>query len=473
MRIFFFEAPYSYKNASTIVGSYFPLGLGYLAAYARKHGHEVRLFQPQKNASFDETLLGAIRSFHPDVVAVSVMTSSYPEAVRLLGLIKRDFPCTVAVGGHHVSAMKARILDEAPIIDFVVYGEGEETFVELLAFLERRDRQVEEIRGLIWRNAEGKPVENKPRLLLEDLDALPFPARDLVDMNRYRLHSYIDFGKKSATMITSRGCPYKCIFCSSWLTMGASYRCRSAESVLEEVQELVDRYAVDHIVFEDDTMTLRRDRMMQICRGLQNLKRRPSWYCLSRVNTMDEEMAMEMKRAGCRMVNFGIESGSPEILEKIGKKINLNQAVKAVQACTRAGLRTQCTFIVGFPFDTKETMNMTLQAAIAINPTLAIFFPLTPYPGTRVYDEFMDPALLPNSVDAWRDFVVVGETDLVRTNPHYGGRQIRALAQRWNRRYYFRPNHIRRILRTVSSPKELYRVAIAGFYLLLTCWRRG
>jgi len=472
VRVLLLEAPYQYSASQGLVGSYFPLGIGYLAAFLRRHGCPVRIFQPPARGGFDPALRRLLADYAPSLVGISVMTPSYPEAVRLCTMVKKHAVCKTVLGGHHVSAVGATVLNQSPNTDFAVVGEGEQTLLELVGALGSGRGEFSSIDGLHWRDANGQLRQNAPRGLIEDLDNLPLPARDLVDMSRYRVHSYIDFGKRSATMITSRGCPFKCIFCSSRLTMGNHYRCRSAEDVLAEIRALVEDYNVDHIVFEDDTMTLRRDRMRDICRGLLELPRRPSWYCLSRVDTLDYPLAKLMRKAGCRMVNFGIESGSPEILEKIGKRISLERAVQAVRDCTRAGLRTQCTFIVGFPFDTPETLKATFDAARRIKPTIAIFFPLTPYPGTSVFEQFMPPEQIPKTVSQWRGFVMTGPKGGVSLNPGYTAAEIRQIASRWNRRFHLRPAQWLRLLRTVAGPQETIDLARGGLYLLSSLFRK-
>ena len=472
-RALFIEAPYSYGNADGLVGSYFPLGLGYLAAWLKRHSYEADILQPEPEQSFDDALTAKLESFKPTLAGISVMTPSYPQAVRLCGLIKESDPSRKTVlGGHHISAVGGEALAQAPEVDFAVIGEGEQTLLELAAALDEGRTDMSDIDGLAWRDADGEIRVNPPREFMTDMDSLPHPARELVDMSRFGLHSYIDFGKRSATMVTSRGCPFKCMFCSSWLAMGSKYRWRSADSVLAEIRELVEVHKVDHIVFEDDTMTLRRSRMVEICNALIEMPNSPSWYCLSRVDTMDLELARLMRKAGCRMVNFGIESGSPEILEKIGKKISLDKAVDAIAACTKAGLRTQCTFIVGFPFDTDETMELTYRAACRIKPTIAMFFPLTPYPGTRVFDEFMDPSIAPKTVGQWDKFIMTSGQGSISVNPEHDGQEICRIADRWNRRFFRRPSQWFRLLRTVSSVGEFMRLAKGGLYLVSTIFRK-
>lgn len=472
-KILLIESPYSYGKDSIVVGKYFPLGIGYLAAFLRGNGNEVRIFQPRDDAKYHDECIALLREFQPRAVGISVMTSSYPNAVELCGLVKRNSDAATILGGHHVSAVGRQVMAQSPDTDFAVIGEGEETLTELMRKFGEANPDLSQTNGLIWRDA-GEIRENAPRGLIGDLDSLPFPARDLVDISQFRIHSYIDFGKKSTTMITSRGCPFKCMFCSSWLTMGAKYRYRSAENVLDEVREITDRFGIDHIVFEDDTMTLRRDRIEAICDGFTKLPDgiRPTWYCLSRVDTMDLALAKRMRAAGCRMVSFGIESGSPEILKKIGKKISIDKAREAVQACTRAGLRTHCTFIVGFPDDTDETMKSTLKAAIAIGPTIAIFFPLTPYPGTVAFNEYLDKSLAPSSVEQWRGFVMTGSTGNLSLNKRYTGEQILRTSREWNHRFFFRPRQLFRLARSVSSVSDFFRLLRGGVYLLRSVLKR-
>ena len=182
--------------------------------------------------------------------------------------------------------MKEEILQVQPEIDYVVLGEGELIIAELCRMLESK-RTVSKIKGLVYRTAKGTVKANPRRDLIKDVDSLPFPARDLVDMSRLGTHKYIDVGRVSATMISSRGCPFKCAFCSSHITMGKIYRFRSAQNVLAEIDELVNRYHVNHIAFEDDTFTLNRDRVETICRDLIQRNYDLTWYCLSRVESMD------------------------------------------------------------------------------------------------------------------------------------------------------------------------------------------
>ncbi|MCK5586500.1 cobalamin-dependent protein, partial [Candidatus Bipolaricaulota bacterium] len=220
LKLLFLEAPYYYGSGNVVVGQYFPLGIGYLAAYLRESGFEVRIFQPEHQNCFEQELVSYMDSFLPDMVCISMMTPSYPRATAICDLVKSRYRSYTVLGGHHVSAVGEEVLRQSPNTDFAVIGEGEETLLELARELGSDAPYFPRINGLVWRGKDNEIVLNESRDVIRTLDELPFPARDLVDMNKFRIHSYIDFGRKSATMITSRGCPHKCMFCSSWLTMG-------------------------------------------------------------------------------------------------------------------------------------------------------------------------------------------------------------------------------------------------------------
>ncbi len=440
---------------------HFPLGLGYLAAYLRQQGHRVRLLL----SLTPQVLRQQLRNFQPELVGVGCMTPTYPQAVAICQAVKSHSNARTVLGGPHVTALKAEILEQQPEVDYVIYGEGEETLAALCKALGTPGQRVQHIQGLVYRLKSGNVKVNPPRALIKDVDALPFPARDLVDMRRLGTHKYIDVGRVSATMISSRGCPFKCAFCSSHITMGKLYRFRSAENVLAEIDELVGRYRVNHVAFEDDTFTLNRDRVEAICQGLIQRNYDLTWYCLSRVESMDLELARLMRRAGCRLVSFGIESGNPDILNKIHKKISLPAARAAVEACYQAGLRTQCTFILGFPFDTQRTMADTLHFAQELSPTIAIFFALVPYPGTEMY-QYLPESLRPHQAAQWQDFAnMINTQGYLSLVPGLSAQELTDMTEKWHLRFYLRPRQLYRMFRMLRTRQEFMSFAASGWGL--------
>ena len=464
MKILLIEPPCSYGFDDFMIRKYFPLGLGYIASALREAGHKVSLFLEKGGNEYEEKLKLRLRDFQPALVGISAMTPYYPDAVWNAKIVRETLPnTTVVLGGHHASAIPEESLSAAKNVDYVVCGEGEITVVELAAVLEGKEDGFEKIDGLIGR--EGTEiVRNRPRGLIKDIDTIPFPARDLVDMKKFGVHSYIQFGKHPATMISSRGCPYRCAFCSGQLTMGRGYRIHSPEYVLAEIRELVEKYGVDHLVFEDDTFTMKRERVLKIAEGIAALQKKITWYCLSRVDTMDEELALTMKRAGCRMINFGIESGSEEILKKIHKKISLEKALHAVAACRKANLRTQATFILGFPFESRENMKKTLDFAQKLMPTIAIFFPLTPYPGTEAF-EYLPSEKRPITVEDWKSYMVTSKKGNLCVVEGMTEKELQTILRLWHRKFYLRPTQIFQMLKTIGSFGELKQIlkAFIGF----------
>jgi anaerobic magnesium-protoporphyrin IX monomethyl ester cyclase len=231
-------------------------------------------------------------------------------------------------------------------------------------------------------------VNNADRPLTEDLDLLPFPARDLVDNTKYHIVSFP--GKPVAMVLTSRGCPFCCTFCATHLFYGRNRNVRSPENVVQEVEEIVDRYGIKQIFFIDDTFTIGEKRVIALCRLLQERKLSIEWICLGRVDTVTEPMLREMRRAGCREIIYGIESASPEVLAATKKDITREQMEQAVRLTKNFGMRVSLFFMFGNPGDTLESIRQTSRLARKLNPNFASFNIATPDPGTPLFDQFKD-----------------------------------------------------------------------------------
>lgn len=448
-----------------MVPSHFPLGLGYIAAFLREKGHNVHLLLDATKKRIEDEL----NTFQPQVVGISCMTPTFPGALDICLTVKEKCDAVTVLGGVHISALKEEILPGQPQVDFLVYGEGEETMAELCQVLEQGGKDFSQIRGLVWRPSAQRIQINKPRPYIRDINRLPFPARDLVDLSSLGIHRYVAMGRRSASMINSRGCPNECAFCSSRFTLGRGYRHRTADNVIAEVDELVQRYGINHIYFEDDTFTALPDRTKELCERLLLRNYDLTWNCLTRVDTMTEDLARLMKRAGCRMVSFGIESADQETLQKIHKKISLAQAEKAVEACYRARLRTQCTFILGFPFDSYHSMLQTLHFAQKLSPAIAMFFCLIPYPGTELF-KYLPPEQKPKEPDDWKKFVNYATFAITGSGislaPGISGTELIKFSDKCHLRFYLRPKQLWRMFLTLDSMEGFYNFLISGWSLL-------
>jgi len=478
-RIALLHAPYAatYGPLKSASGRYFPLGLGYLGAVLRKEGHEILFLDPEAQGMPEEAVAKALKEFSPRLAGVSCATPSFPGARRLGALVRKAVPgCATIVGGIHVSAMPGRALEEAPEFDLAVSGEGEETMRELVALSERhpewnnnaltgevareRVEGLAGIRGLAFRAGEEVRV-NPPRPWIEDLDSIPFPARDMADFSLYRPHSHNRRGRRATTMITSRGCPYGCVFCASHVALGRKFRAHSPRYVADEMEHLVRDFGVDEVILNDDTFTLDPGRVRGICGEILRRNIRLSWFCFARANTVTPELLALMKRAGCFSIGFGVESGDPGILASINKKVTVEEIRQGVGWANEAGLKTQCFFVFGNPGETAETVEKTIRFAIELRPVLSFFNMMVPYPGTEMFDAHFGGTEGRRDIK-WEDWVAVGPRSAIQV-PGIPSLE-RAVAEA-NRRFYFRPSQIWRYLRHTGSLLEILE-AVRGVLAL-------
>ena len=365
-----------------MVLTYPPLGLAYVAAMLERKGHEVRIhvfsLDPTSPLAND---VDEVCQFSPDVVGISSMTNVYFSAMQTARLVKEKIGCPVIIGGPHASVLPERTVQE-PDVDFVVFGEGEEAMVELVEAIETGD-SLDNIRGLCFKK-RGEVVKNQPRALLDNLDALPFPARHLLQLDRFPLRA--QNGDMMVTVITSRGCPYDCSYCFKGL-FGRTYRRRSCENVIAELKTIVDTYGIKNFYFIDDLFTTDVKWLTRFVDSLvaENLPMR--WQCLARVDRVSPALLEQMYLAGCREIHYGVESGNQSILQGINKGISLDTVRQAISWTKQAGIMTKGYFMVGLPGDTEETIRQTIEFALDLDLDDAMFSVTTPFPGTRLWQE--------------------------------------------------------------------------------------
>jgi anaerobic magnesium-protoporphyrin IX monomethyl ester cyclase len=333
---------------------------------------------------------GALRLFSPQVLGISLLTTEYPRAAGILSWSKRNLPDTkLSAGGYHVSALPERSLRELPL-DVLVMSEGELTMRKLCrAGFEQSTLPA--IRGIAYIDEKARFVRNLPREFIADLDSLPISDRELLDggMAWYLTPpgnirgQYLD---RCTTMLTSRGCPGNCIFCSSRAMWTNKVRQRSPENVLDELESLIAKYGLMGLFFLDDTFTARKKWVLDFCRQWQGRGIKLTWGCSARVNTVDDEMLEAMKSTGCVQLDFGVESGNDEVLRRLHKGQNRRIIERAFRSVHRHGLRSLACFIIGNPGETGEQMMETLDVAKRIKPDFAVFSILTPLPGSPLYD---------------------------------------------------------------------------------------
>jgi radical SAM superfamily enzyme YgiQ (UPF0313 family) len=271
-------------------------------------------------------------------------------------------------------------------VDYVIVGEGEYALLELVQSLESGGKNISEIKGLFHLGKDGSVVFNGPHEPIPDLDALPYPARHLVNMRHYRLEAAIHGVKNMMALSTSRGCPFRCSFCTSSNYWQRKYRARSPEKILDEVEFLIEEYGCDGIVFREDNFTVNKKHVLDICKEFHRRRISLSWQCESRVDTVDREMLDIMRASGCDLIWFGIESGNQKTLDFLDKGITIEQIERVFGWCKELGMKTGATFMIGIPGETKtETMN-TYHFAKHLNPNWASFQAYLGLPVSKLYD---------------------------------------------------------------------------------------
>ena len=378
MRICLITPPYNSAVKSVTGFSSPPLGLAYLASVLREK-HEVKIVDSNILEYNMNDVRRELKKFNPDAVGITSVTPSIPQAYEVARIAKEiNENCKVVMGGPHVTFLPEQTLKECKDIDIIVKGEGEVTVKELAESLEK-GKSLKRVKGITFRKRE-KILNNEPRPFIQNIDEIPFPSRDLLPVEKYQSN-----GKRYTTMITSRGCPFGCSFCSSSRLFGGYWRGRSPQNVLEELRIVYEDYKTKHIEFLDDTFTLDNKRAERICDGILKEKWDISWGASSRVDTITKKLAEKMKRAGCWILFLGIESGCQRILNMMGKRITVEQIKKAVKAIKKAKIKILGSFILGFPGETIRSISRTIKFAKSLDIDYAEFSILTPYPGTPIF----------------------------------------------------------------------------------------
>ncbi len=399
-------------NVTSIFGpvraeaSWPPLGILYLGTLLKQKSHDVYLFdQTAENASI-ETTVNWILKKDPDIVGLSTLTSSGIMASEISRLLKEQNPhIKIVWGGIHATFNDKRILSKYSSPDFIVKKEAEQNFLELVDSIEK-GKIFDDIKGITFRN-NGKIISTPDRPLIKDLDALPFPDRSLLKLKYTSKINEIIFSQNFTSILSSRGCPFSCNFCSCSAFADRFWRYRSPENVVDELELLVNQ-GYDQVVFVDDNFTLNQKRVVKICKLMKERKIKIDWFCEGRVDQSSFEMLKHMKKSGCKAIYLGIESANERILEYYNKKISLSQSKRAVRNAKKAGLNTIGTFIVGAPNESENEIKKTLSFAQKLNVDFPQFNILSITPGMPIWNELRDKGYIDESI-SWEKHVFIPE----------------------------------------------------------------
>ncbi|MFQ6015508.1 MAG: B12-binding domain-containing radical SAM protein [Anaerolineae bacterium] len=436
------------------------LGLAYLGAVSERRGDQVRIFDMDVE---DQPLSEMLRQYRPELVGITANTPQVKEAWRTAAAIKAEMDVPVVIGGPHPSALPQESAAR-PEIDIVVKGEGEAIWLELSRVIEEFRKQQEKfstaqllhpecsvldkVLGITYQTDDGRMHDHAAAPPIVDLDGLPWPAYHLFKMERYtNLQPAVDRveGARSFSIMTSRGCPYRCTFCSQSI-MPQRWRARSPQNVVAEWRHLVEDLGAHEIGVLDDSANIRVDRLHAICDLLiQEKLNHVPWIFVNgiRANLASKELLAHMKAAGLKRTAFGVETGDPHILRSINKRIDLDTIRQAFRNAKEAGVETIGFFIIGLPGDTEESMERTISFALELDPLIANFSMMTPFPGTKVYELVKKEGRL--LMEDWDDYVFFEG----RARYELGEMTTELVERKWKeayRRFYLRPSRVMKIL---------------------------
>ncbi len=442
-----------------------PLGIAMIAAVLENMQHVVKIVDMAALKLSEDEIPEIIRNEKPRLVGITAMTSTINSAVRVARRVKEsDSAITVALGGAHASVLPEETLRSNPDIDVIVCGEGEETVRDLVEVLEKSPPDLSSVVGITYRSENGVK-SNSSRCPIANLDLMPFPSFHLLPLRRYRLHP--PFGRKSPVLpvITSRGCPYSCIFCSKSV-FGKKCRRNSAKYVINQIRLLIDKFGVKEIKFYDDVFTLDRKWVIAVCTELEKQGLVIPWTCETRVDLVDSELLSVMKGAGCYMIAYGVESGNQGILDSLGKNITLEQIARAFRLTREAEISPVAYFMLGSPNETPETIADTIEFAKRIDPDFVQFSIATPYPGTELDRLAAERGCLPQE---WDSYVYVDLKSVHGSTFEITIMSRQELAE-WNRKayssFYLRWRYVWKRMRKMTSLGEFKTNAI-GLRMLI------
>ena len=436
-----------------------PLGLLYLEAYLHEHSqHEVRIVDCLAEHWHIDDLRQVLTKEAPQVIGVTGHTHDLIDMLMVTKAAKEINPETIVIwGGPHVSDFPVQTM-RYPEVDICIPREGEEALCQVMNALEKRS-DLSAIPGVYFKAKDGVTQFTGERAPIADLDALPFPRRQVLDINKY---AYVLGGEATTTtLMTSRGCPYKCTFCN---TPGHNtWRWRSAKSVVDEFEECAN-LGIKDIYVVDDTFNVRQKRTLEICEDIVKRNIKIAWNFRARVNLITPEMAQAVKNAGCTRVHVGVETGTDAGLDAINKALTTQQVREGLKYLKQAKLTTVCYFMVGCPHEkTREDIQRTIDFALELDPDYALFGVLTPYPQTAVYDEGVSKGLL--DPQHWERFLENPTQDFhpqVWTE-FFSAQELAQFSEAAFKRFYIRPKQMLRKLMELRSFQDFGRKLKAGW----------
>lgn len=434
MKVLFVNPPQTaskYKFMGVIAP---PLGIAYMAGVLQENNIDVEILDASAEDMDFKDVEKELLKRKPDLVALTALTPTIGKALETAQVVKETLPDSIVVmGGYHPTFNFIETLEDENV-DIVIRGEGEYIMLNLVQALENQS-SLHDVKGIVFEDKNSKEIVVNPEApLIQDLDELPFPALNLLPMKKYRL---LDMDTHMTTMITTRGCPMQCSFCSSAAMHGKKIRERSVENIVDEIEYLKTNYDIDTIAFMDDTFTLKKRKVMAICDEILKRNIEIMWGCTSRVDTLDEKLLKKMKEAGCITIFIGVESADQQQLDNMCKNTTIAKIENAFKIAHKLKIRTIASVALGMPGDTKEIMNKTVKFVHKLKPNYAIYSLATPYPGTRFYKEAFEKNLI--KIKDWSKYTLI--TPILETID-CSLNDMRKIQAKAFMKFYLRPHYI-------------------------------
>ena len=433
MKVLFVNPPQT-ASKYKFMGVIPPLGIAYMAGVLQENNIDVEILDASAEDMDFKDVEKELLKRKPDLVALTALTPTIGRALETAQVVKETLPDAIVVmGGYHPTFNFIETLEDENV-DIVIRGEGEYIMLNLVQALENQS-SLHDVKGIVFEDKNSKEIVVNPEApLIQDLDELPFPALNLLPMKKYRL---LDMDTHMTTMITTRGCPMQCSFCSSAAMHGKKIRERSVENIVDEIEYLKTNYDIDTIAFMDDTFTFKKRKVMAICDEILKRNIEIMWGCTSRVDTLDEKLLKKMKEAGCITIFIGVESADQQQLDNMCKNTTIAKIENAFKIAHKLKIRTIASVALGMPGDTKEIMNKTVKFVHKLKPNYAIYSLATPYPGTRFYKEAFEKNLI--KIKDWSKYTLI--TPILETID-CSLNDMRKIQAKAFMKFYLRPHYI-------------------------------
>src|SRR4030043_585424 len=445
-----------------------PLGLLYLAAYLRKNNHhQIKIIDSQVEELTYPQLKQKIKRFNPELVGITTMTLTLIDVLKTVSLVKAiNKKIKVILGGPHVHIFPEETIN-LPGVDYLVLGEGEQAFNDLVKALDQKEKKEElekrlkKIKGLVFKKNK-RIINTGPQPFIMNLNQLPFPARDLVPYQKYS--SLIAKRQPITTMITSRGCPFQCKFCDR-PNLGKIFRARSAKNVVDEIEECVQMGINEFFVY-DDTFTVNQQRVIDICDEIIKRKLKIGWDIRARVDTINKKILKKLKQANCERIHYGVEAGSLKVLKALNKGITLRQVRNAFRWTKEIGIDTLAYFMIGNPQEGKKEIEASLELMKQLKPDFVHLTILTPFPATKIYFEALEKRIIKK--DVWQEFAQKPSPDFIPPvwGENFSREELFKIVSQAYKEFYTRPAYIIQGLRKIRSLPEFNRKIKAGLKVI-------